>query len=75
MTVVIIEEKVMSKENTIKVWGNDAVAGGYIEISYNRSASVSPLHLDFTREDGLTVSMSLTHNSVKELLKLIVGNL
>lgn len=65
----------MSADNTIKVYGNDAVAGGYVTITYSPSARISPLHLDFKREDGLEASISLTHTSVKELLKLIVGNL
>lgn len=65
----------MKEDSSIKVWGNDAVSGGYIEITYNKAACVSPLHLHFKRDDGLEVSMSLTHSSVKELLKLIVNNL
>jgi len=59
----------------ITVYGNDVVCGGTIKITYSRNASVSPLHLDFIREDGHTASMSLNHNAVKELLKLIVNNL
>lgn len=59
----------------IKVKGNDAVDEGVVTISYNKNASISPLHLDFKREDGVEVSISLTHQSVKELLKLVVSEL
>jgi len=59
----------------IIVQGNDAYCGGAVSIVYNRDAGISPLHLDFTREDGYTCSISLTHEAVKELLKLIVDNL
>ena len=59
----------------IIVYGNDAVDMGTVTITYSKSAPVSPLHLDFKRDDGLECSISLTHRSVKELLKLIVNNL
>lgn len=61
--------------NEIIVQGNDAYCGGTISIVYARNATISPLHLDFTREDGYSCSMSLNHDAVKELLKLIVDNL
>ena len=65
----------MDNQKEIVVYGNDAVCGGKIEITYNRGASVSPLHLDFEREDGYKCSMSLNHSAVRELLKLIVNNI
>lgn len=61
--------------NKIVVHGNDVLDGGEVTIEYNRYASVSPLHLDFKREDGFKCSISLTHGAVKELLKLVVNNL
>lgn len=61
--------------NKIVVYGNDAVDMGVVTIEFNKDASVSPLHLDFKRDDGLECHISLTHKSVKELLKLIVNNL
>lgn len=60
---------------TIQVGGNDACESGYVEITYNKSASVSPLHFHFEREDGFCCDISLHHSSVKELLKLIVNEL
>ena len=62
-------------DNEINVYGNDSYCGGIVKITYTKYASVSPLHLDFAREDGHTASMSLNHNAVHELLKLIVNNL
>lgn len=59
----------------IIVEGNDAVDTGYVTISYYKGSSVSPLHFDFKREDGFECSISLTHNAVKELLKLLVNEL
>lgn len=59
----------------IVVQGNDAFCGGKVKIYYSRNASVSPLYLDFEREDGFKCSIALTHSAVRELLKLIANNI
>lgn len=61
--------------NKIVVYGNDAVSVGVVTIEFYKGAPVSPLHLDFKRDDGLECHISLTHGAVKELLKLVVSNL
>ena len=61
--------------NEIVVQGNDAFCGGKVKIYYSRDACVSPLHLNFEREDGFKCSIALTHEAVRELLKLIANNI
>lgn len=61
--------------NAVSVDGNDAVESGTVKIEYYKDASVSPLHIAFTRDDGYECSIAITHSGVKELLKLIVNNM
>lgn len=60
--------------NRITVEGNDVIDHGYVEITYSKDAPISPLHLDFTRDDGYACSMSLTHHAVRQLIKLIINS-
>lgn len=64
----------MNNDTKIVGTGNDAVMGGKVDIVYSRGARVSPLHIDFTREDGFKCHVSLSHHTARELLVLLAKN-